>query len=130
MQGEVRKERSNWRDEKLSAWHRDKLGYNCPAADIDFLMVEYDKGKPAALVEYKREDAIVQDINHPSYRAVAILANGVSVPFFIVRYSIGLTWFGVIPVNEVAKIFVPNFTIMTESEYIFLMYKIRGRLPD
>jgi hypothetical protein len=40
---------SCWRDEAISQRHR-LWGFNCPAVDIDFLMIEYDQGKPAACV--------------------------------------------------------------------------------
>ena len=48
----VRQERTNWRDQELSARHRT-WGFNCPAVDLDFLMVEYNIGKPVGLIEYK-----------------------------------------------------------------------------
>jgi hypothetical protein len=49
----VRRERTEWRDLELSKRHRE-WGLNCPAVDIDFLMVEYYYGKPVALIDYKR----------------------------------------------------------------------------
>lgn len=45
-------ERSGWRDMELSGRHRI-WGFNCPAVDLDFLMVEYNLGIAIAVVEYK-----------------------------------------------------------------------------
>jgi hypothetical protein len=49
MPPEVKKERSGWRDLELSGRHR-RWGWDCPAVDLDFLFLEYDKGKAVALV--------------------------------------------------------------------------------
>ncbi len=35
----VRQERTGWRDEKISQRHRE-WGYNCPAVDLDFEVVD------------------------------------------------------------------------------------------
>ena len=52
----VKEERSGWRDEMLSQRHRD-WGFNCPAIDIDFLLIEYNSAKVKALVEYNMDEA-------------------------------------------------------------------------
>lgn len=122
----VRQERTGWRDEALSQRHRE-WGWNCPAVDIDFLMLEYDAGIPQALVEYKHESANPQDPNHPSYRALRHLANSARIPFFAVRYKSDFSWWSVRSLNEYAKQFIPFLSTMTENEYIALLYEIRGR---
>ena len=48
----VKKERNGWRDEAISLRHR-LWGWDCPCVDIDFLLIEFDKSLPVALVEYK-----------------------------------------------------------------------------
>ena len=53
------KERTGWRDQALSERHR-AWGWDCPALDMDFVMIEYDNGKATALVEYKHEQAAPQ----------------------------------------------------------------------
>jgi len=48
---EVRPERTGWRDLELSKRHR-QWGWDCPGIDLDFLFLEYDRGKAVAIVEY------------------------------------------------------------------------------
>ena len=122
----VRQERTGWRDEALSRRHRE-WGWDCPAVDIDFLMLEYDAGIPQALVEYKHEWAKLQDPKHPSYRALRYLADKAEIPFFAVRYKSDFSWWSVRSLNDYAKQFIPHSCEMTETEYIALLYEIRGR---
>lgn len=127
---EVRKERSGWRDLGLSLRHK-LWGWNCPANDIDFLMVEYDMAQPVGIVEYKNEHADPQTMNidHPSMKAIAELANGyrAGIPFFFVRYTDDYHGYFVTPVNARARQWLPTRTDMTEREWVTLLYHIRGR---
>ncbi len=123
---EVAKERSGWRDQKISARHR-MWGYDCPALDIDFLMLEYDQGKAAALVEFKHEEAQAVHMGHPSIRALNALADAAGIPFFLVRYADDFSWYFVTPGNEKASGFVPEAIRLTEPEWIQLLYRCRGR---
>lgn len=123
---EVRKERTGWRDEALSARHRE-WGWDCPAIDIDFLMVEYDLGNPVAIVEYKNEHAAPQKASHPSYRAIIKLGDLAGRPVFAVRYADDFSWFLVVPLNGVAKNFMPDRQKMSEQEWVSLLYRLRGR---
>ena len=100
--GEVVEERSNWRDEWISKKHRE-WGWDCPAVDIDFLLIEYDKSIPKALIEYKEIRAKPQRASHPSYRAIIHLADAAHLPFFAVRYKQYGDWYKVIPLNQYAK---------------------------
>jgi len=122
----VRQERTGWRDEALSQRHR-KWGWDCPAVDIDFLMLEYDQGKAKALVEYKHENAKPQDPKHPSYKAMKDLADRAQIPFFAVRYAGDFSWWRVHPLNDYAHKFLPKTCQMTEVGYVTLLYTIRGR---
>ena len=121
---EVRKERSGWRDSALSARHR-QWGWDCPAIDIDFLMIEYDRGKASAIVEYKNEHAAPQFINHPSYRALIDLGNKAGLPVFACRYSSDFLNWCVTPLNNFAVKFCPKQTTMTEQEWVALLYRTR-----
>jgi hypothetical protein len=53
MTRESSKERTGWRDAKLSERHRE-YGFDLPCADIDFIFLEYDAMLPVAVMEYKR----------------------------------------------------------------------------
>jgi hypothetical protein len=41
-------ERNGWRDLEMSLRHK-LWGFHCPAVDIDFLMVEYNRGQARGL---------------------------------------------------------------------------------
>lgn len=123
---EVRQERTGWRDAALSQRHR-QWGWDCPAVDIDFLMLEYDCGKAAAIVEYKHEFAAVQSACHPSYRALIDLGNRAHLPVFACRYSDDFSIWRVTPLNTIAARFCPKQTDMTEQEWVALLYRTRGR---
>src|ERR1700676_3377212 len=103
------KERSGWRDQEISARHRD-WGTDCPAVDIDFFLTEYNHGKPVALIEYKLYTVDTVDVSKPSYQALIDLANnyggkGGPLPALLVFYW-PVEWaFCVHPLNESAKRF-------------------------
>ena len=122
---EVRAERTGWRDQRLSERHR-RWGWNCPMVDIDFLALEYDEGKAAAIVEYKHENAAPQYASQPSYRAIIDLGDRAGVPVFAVRYADDFSWWRVTPLNDLAKTWVPGQTPMTEEEWVTTLYRIRG----
>lgn len=125
----VRQERTGWRDEKISNRHR-QWGFNCPAVDLDFLMVEYNLGKPVALVEYKHEGAAPPNLRHATYRALVELANLASLPFYIAFYNNEAWWFKIIPVNDRAKeLYKPNQG-MSELEYVASMYALRRQVVE
>lgn len=123
----VRAERSGWRDEWMSRRHRDYYGFNCPMVDIDFLVTEYNHGRPVALVEYKHECAAEMYVTHPSFQALVWLADGRKLPSFLVRYGDKGSWFEATPLNEAARRWVPQAQRMSEIEYVNLLYRLRGR---
>lgn len=125
---EVRVERTNWRDEGLSKRHR-KWGWDCPALDIDFLMLEYDRGKASALVEYKNEHAAPQYPSHPSYQALIDVGNRAGLPVIACRYTDDFKKWTVTPLNGIATQYVSRKTEMSESEWVSLLYHIRGNEP-
>lgn len=122
----VRKERTGWRDLGLSDRHR-KWGTNCPAVDLDFLMIEFDCGKAVALVEYKNEHAPIWSAAHPTVQAVIDLGSRAGVPVFVVRYASDYAWWTVTPLNRKAKDLVPEkLTKIPEREWVSLLYMMRG----
>lgn len=122
---EVRQEKTGWRDQRISERHR-RWGWDCPAVDVDFLMLEYDRGKAVAVVEYKNEHAKPQYRTHPTYQALIDLGNRAGVPVFGVRYADDWSWWRVTPLNDLAKKQVPKQTPMTEEEWVTLLYRVRG----
>jgi len=127
---EVAQERTHWRDLKLSERHR-LWGWDCPGIDIDFLFLEYDKGKAVALVEYKHEHAKPQERKHPSIMAMVDLGDRAGVPVFGVRYADDFSWWTITSLNVSARELVPEQTTITEKEWVTLLYKMRGYdLPE
>jgi len=127
----VRKERTGWRDQELNERHR-RWGWDCPAIDLDFLFIEYDKGKAAALVEYKNEFAKPQYTSHPSFQALILLGDASDIPVIGVRYASDFSWWKVVPLNDKAKTYIPEIKTMNEVEYVTMLYAMRGRVlgPD
>ena len=125
---EVKQERSGWRDMELSARHR-KWGWDCPAVDLDFLFLEYDKGQPVAIVEYKHERAAPQFASHPTYQAMINLGTRAGVPVFAARYKHDFTEWVIVPLNEIAKGKIAEREIMTEREWVTFLYELRGYTP-
>jgi hypothetical protein len=122
---EVKRERSGWRDADLSERHR-RWGWDCPAVDLDFLFLEYDKGKAVAIVEYKHERAAPQYASHPTYQAMIDLGTRAGVPVFAARYKGDFSLFSIIPLNVHAKKFLGERKAMTEGEWVSFLYKLRG----
>ena len=123
---EVRQERTGWRDEGLSQRHR-RWGWDCPAVDIDFLMLEYDNGKASALVEYKNEHAKPQYASHPTYQAMINLGDRAGIPVIACRYSDDYSKWRVVPLNTKAREFIPECVEIDEAGWVSLLYRIRGR---
>jgi len=125
----VRPERTAWRDQQFSERHR-LWGWDCPAEDVDFLMIEYDTAEPRAIMEYKHESARGQTSRHPSYEAISRLADRGRIPFFAVRYADDLSWWIVTGLNGQARglLGVTAERFFSEIEYVrFLYERIRGR---
>jgi hypothetical protein len=94
-------------------------------------MLEYDRGKASALVEYKNEHAAPQYANHPTYQAMIDLGNRAGLPVIACRYTDDFSKWRVVPLNNFAKSFIPERQELTEKEWVKLLYKIRGyEVPD
>lgn len=122
---QVREERTGWRDEGISRRHR-RWGWDCPAVDLDFLLLEYDRGKASAIVEYKNEHAQPQYVSHPTYQAMIDLGNKANIPVIACRYSDDYSEWKVVPLNDKAKEFIPKRATLSENEWVKLLYIIRG----
>lgn len=127
-------ERTGWRDADLSARHR-LWGANCPAADLDFVMMEYNLGVAAAIVEYKHHWARPVDVRGPTYRGLCGLADpslvgwtgGKPIPF-IIAYYWPETWsFLVVPVNDAARAVYscPRACRLSERRFVKSLYYLR-----
>ena len=129
-------ERTGWRDGDLSQHHRDFWGIDCPAVDIDFLVIEYDRCEPKALVEYKNEYAPPIDTEKsPSVKAIRRLADAAGIPVFIVRYASDFMQWKVRALNEPAAAYLPDGSNcdsqMDEIGWVTVLYAVRGReVPD
>ena len=125
---EVKEERTGFRDLGLSNRHR-KWGWDCPAVDLDFLFLEYDKGQPVAIVEYKHEKASPQWAVHPTYQAMINLGTRAGVPVFAARYKDDFSEWKIVPLNDIAKEKCPARVTMTEREWVTFLYELRGYVP-
>ena len=123
----VREERTGWRDQRISERHR-QWGYDCPATDIDFLLLEYDTGKPAAIVEYKRDGASKPNLKRATYRALSILANCAKISFLIAFYWPKIWAFQVFPVNKYAKNHFKWGERFNEIEFVKMLYNLRNKV--
>lgn len=126
---EVKPERTGFCDLALSARHR-KWGWDCPAVDLDFLFLEYDRGKAVAIVEYKHERAAPQYASHPTYQAMIDLGTRAGVPVFACRYADDFSLWRAIPLNDIATNWLPEPKSMTEREWVTFLYLLRGYRPE
>jgi hypothetical protein len=132
-------ERTGWRDEAISGRHR-QWGFNCPAVDLDFLVVEYNLGLPVGLVEYKHVNARMPNPEHPTYRALRDLADNYAegpLPFMLVFYQPDVWSFRVYPLNDVSRTFyslAPEYDgvsiHLTERRYVKSLYHMRQLKVD
>jgi hypothetical protein len=130
----VKQERTNWRCQAISARHRE-WGYNCPAVDLDFVVAEYNYGKPVALVEYKDIRHNPANTSSQTYSALKALADGYSggpLPFLIAVYDPDGWWFKVHPVNESARDHYRHCAeqAITEQRFVRSLYLLRKRVLD
>lgn len=91
--------------------------------DLDFLMVEYNLGKPVGLIEYKHHHARLPDLRHATYRALIELANAAQLPFMVAFYWPTNWAFRVSPVNDVAHEHFKTNEMMTERGFVACLYR-------
>jgi hypothetical protein len=122
----VRQEQKAWRDGAISARHRE-YGVNCPAVDLDFLLVEFHIGKPVALIEYKRFPTPLSLTSSATFRALLNLAEDrfVPLPLLVVRYWPDIWAFEIARLNTVAEQHFTLGEILCERDYVARLYKLR-----
>ena len=127
MNNFVRPERTHWRDESISARHR-LWGYDCPAVDIDFLLIEYDRKQACALVDYKHEK-LPEWHRNASSAAIADMATKAGIPAFICGYAEDFSWFWPVPLNAQAERWISEHDgrRLTEEEWVKMLYGMRRR---
>lgn len=122
-------EQTGWRDLQISARHRT-WGANCPAVDLDFVLVEYYHGRPCALVEYKRAGA-TWSASHPTYRALCDLADQYrpgALPCWVAVYRPGQRWrFVCRGLNDAGREALEGIEgrEVTEAEYVRRLLEVR-----
>ena len=64
---------------------------------------------------------------HPSVRALSDLATRAGIPAFVAHYADDFSVYRVVPLNEQARIWIPQEQRMSEEEWVDLLYRLRGR---
>lgn len=119
-------EKHGFRDEELSRRHRE-YGFDCPAVDLDFVLIEYSHGLPVAIVEYKHWRAYGKiPIHHQSYKALSILATNSDIPFIIAYYWPENWSYIAQPINERAKRILRHERVASEHQWVNFLYLLRG----
>lgn len=121
---EVKKERTGWRDSALSQRHRE-WGFECPAMDLDFVLVECNSCKVKGLIEYKNEHAAPLTKTSWGCRILVDLADRANLPAFVCRYTSDLSWYLIKSLNEKARLYVAERKMLTEEEYVEFLYQLR-----
>jgi len=118
-------------------------GRDVPAMDLDFILTEYDRCVPIALIDYKHEHGVI-NLESANTRTLIALGDMAGIPAFIVRYGHSkqdgwwgdvpedsVPWFQVIPLNVYAhgKDMPSNSNNTKLSELVFVswLYELRGR---
>jgi hypothetical protein len=122
---EVRKERTNWRDSGIEKIH-SKYNFAYPCENVDFLMVEYDKSSPVAIIDYRKKKK-AKIVHSNSIFDLCENRNN-PIPYFITSYTIydsELKDFEVVAVNKVAKERMNLKGPVNEARYVEFMYDLR-----
>ena len=131
--GVRQREAKEWRDEWISERHRT-WGYQLPATDIDFMLLEYSGSKPIALIEYKTIGSMKYvgiDKVMRGHAPVSNLADMANLPSFIVAYDINAIKFWVWATNNHAELELlgDNYEAISESKFVSFLKGLRG-LPN
>ena|ERR1017187_5634734 len=127
-----KQERTGFRDEWISRRHR-LWGDDVPIADLDFLVIEYDRCKCVALVEYKHVNLRGKFKPDPNTRALQHLATIGKIPFYVIFYDPeNRTFSQFLFPSEWAKQLGPTLSptndAVSELEFVEFLYQLRGRL--
>jgi hypothetical protein len=111
--------------------------------DLDFILAEYDRCVPIALIDYKHERATI-NLESANTRTLIALGDMAGIPAYIVRYGHtnqdgfwgdiaedSVPWFQIIPLNLYAHgTDMPsndNNTKLSELVFVTWLYELRGR---
>lgn len=130
---------TGWRDGSLTARH-NHWGYDAPAPGMSFVMVEYDRGEPLALINYiRRGEALPGGTEVISaYRAFGRThrLTGEQLPLFTVRYDPRNWAYQMFGHNDSARAFLDigsrppregGWVSLTELNFTDYLYRLRGR---
>ena len=103
---------------------------NCPAVDLDFVLLEFNHGVPVAVVDYKHcaKANPLEGLNEWAIKAMSSLYNehGENLPFFVARYWPGSWAFAVLPMNEPSRKWLrDDWTPMTEQQWVTGLHRLR-----
>jgi hypothetical protein len=115
-------ERTGFRDEWISQWHRRRLPGFATLTDIDQVWVECDGIEPVAFVDFKKMRP--RKMESGSLNMQARAADRCGVPFFVVFYN-EIPEFVVRPSNARAGLLLRGDTDMNEREFIEFEYELR-----
>lgn len=122
----VKGEYTGWRDQELSARHRNVWGFDMPMVDIDLLVAEYDKRIPIVLVEYKWETRTPR-LSGANYQVLRKLADRAGIPFFVCGYKGDFTRWYIHAGNKLAlDPLKASHQEWTEEEYVTFLYQLKG----
>lgn len=123
---------SGWRDDRLGPWH-EQYGFTAPAPGLKIPMIEYDRGKPLAVISYQnRRDQLPtgEDVTR-AYHAFGELRgeDGKVLPFITAQYDTRNWAFRLFPHNKAAMSFLDTtgWISQTESQFCDTLYRLRGR---
>lgn len=127
---------SGWRDEAVSRWHGER-NYAFPLPGAPFPMVEYDRGRPLAVLSYQRRGERLPtgpDVV-ASYDALGGLygADSRALPFITVQYDPRNWAYRLLAHNKAGRNFLVSDTWvpLTEAQFLTVLYALRGRpTPD
>jgi hypothetical protein len=122
---QVRRERTDWRDSRLNEEHIE-YGYVCPCDNVEFLMVEYDRSRPVALVDYRLRNGVISETSG-LLRHLCDNRHS-SIPYFIAEYEFNneqIQKIAIIPGNETAFNLIGFREGLSEKDLVRLLYDLR-----
>jgi len=133
----VAPERSGWRDFSLYSKHRNDWRMHDVVyfpKHFDLCMLEYDAayadgvGRRAALIHYTCKCKRVDDTRAVADRVLNALAERAGLPYFRAEYWLnGLEYaFRVQPLGWSASDWMPQARLMTELEFVDMLYELRS----
>lgn len=136
----ARRQDSGWRDQLLAVRHAH-WGHDFPTAGMRFPTVEYDRGRPVALISYQRRgeglptgtDSVAA---HAAFSQLGVndrVTGHRQLPFFTAVYDVRNWAYRLFAHNDTAwSLFEgTHWVSMTERQFVELLYRLRGRIsPD